>query len=260
MVGETPVTYETRGACAVITIVREKAMNALNEPAREAIKASLLRSGADDGVGAVILTGAGERAFCAGQDIREAIGFDGERGRRWAGELRDLYRAVRSFEKPVVAAVNGVAAGLGFQLAMMADIRVAAAHARMGQTEIDVGLPGITGPWIMREVMGLSHTIEMTLSGRLLDVEECRSLGLVNDIAPTGALMETAMERARALAAKPRGAVALTKRRIWELLEPGFQETAAAAERLHAQAFASGTPQKVMREFLNARGKNMRRE
>lgn len=260
MPDETPVTYDRDGAVAIITIAREEALNALNEAAREAIKAGFARAGEDGEVGAVVLTGAGTRAFCAGQDIREAIEFDGPRGRRWAGELRDLYRAVRSFEKPVVAAVNGVAAGLGFQLAMMADIRVAAANARMGQTEVNVGLPGITGPWIMREVMGLAHTLEMTLSARLVEPEECRALGLVNEIVAPDELMDRAMDRARSLAAKPREAVALTKRRVWEMIEPGFEDMAKAAERLHGEAFASGAPQKVMREFLTTRGKSARQK
>lgn len=257
---DTPLAYETRDGIATLTITREAALNALNEPAREAIKASLKKAGADDAVGAVILTGAGARAFCAGQDIREAVGFDGARGKRWAGELRDLYRALRSFEKPVVAAVNGIAAGLGFQLAMMADIRIAAETARMGQTEVDVGLPGITGPWIMREVMGLAHTIEMTLSARLVEAGECKTLGLVNEVVAPGALMEVARERAGALAAKPRHAVALTKRRIWTVLEPGFEDVTAAAERIHAAAFASGEPQKVMQAFLNQRGRSVRKQ
>lgn len=250
---ESLVSLAVEAEIATVTIAREAALNALNEPARVQLREAFEAAGADENVGAVVLTGAGTRAFCAGQDIREAIDFDGERGARWAEELRATYRTVRAFEKPVVAAVNGVAAGLGFQLACMADVRVAADTARLGQTEIDVGLPGITGPWIMREIMGLAHTVEMTLSARLAGAEEARALGLVNEVVPAEALMERARERAGALAAKPRLAVAQTKRRLWQVLEPGFEETMAAAKETHREAFASGAPQAVMRAFLEQR-------
>lgn len=252
---EALVTLDVRDGVATIAINRPDALNALNEGARDELCAAFGQAGSDDSAGAVVLTGAGRRAFCAGQDIREAITFDGDRGARWAGELETTYRTVRSFEKPVVAALHGVAAGLGFQLAMMADIRIAAETARLGQTEINVGLPGISGPWIMREIMGLSHTIEMTLTGRLVGAEECLALGLVNEVVAPDALAARARTCAQALAAKPRLAMAATKRRLWQMIEPGFTETMEIAARTHREAFASGEPQKVMRAFLDQRAK-----
>ena len=238
---------------ATITINRPDVLNALDRPTRAALAEAFAAAGADEAVRAVVLTGAGERAFSAGQDLAEAQHFDGDAAVAWVEELRALYRTVRAFEKPVVAAVNGVAAGLGFQLALLADLRVAAEGARLGQTELNAGVASITGPWIMREFMGLAHTLEMALSARLATAAECRDLGLVNEVAAPQALQARARARAAALADKPALALALTKRRFWEVLEPGFSEMMDAAARYHRAAFASGTPQAVMRGFLETR-------
>ena len=253
------ILIEVEDGIATITINRPDVLNALDRPTRAALAEAFAAVGADDTARAVVLTGAGERAFSAGQDLAEAQGFDADDAVAWVEELRGLYKAVRAFEKPVVGAVNGVAAGLGFQLALLTDVRVASDTARLGQTELNAGVASITGPWIMREIMGLARTLEMALTARLAPASECLGLGLVNEVVAADELLGRAHAIAAGLASKPAIALALTKRRFWEVLEPGFTEMMDAAARYHREAFASGTPQEVMRQFLAQRGKHNRR-
>lgn len=245
------IQLDIEGAVATIAIDRPGIRNALDAPSRAAMRDAFAAAGSNDAVRAVILTGMGKQAFCAGQDVKELITFDGDGAVRWVEDMQSLFACVRGFEKPVVGAINGVAAGLGFQLALMTDIRIAGTSTRMGQTEINLGLASMSGPWIMREIMGLAHTIEMTLTARLADADDCLRLGLVNEVVGDDEISTRAREVAQELAQKPPLAVAHTKRRFWKFLEPGFNEAMAAAAEAHRSAFESGEPQKVLRAFLD---------
>ncbi|MCB2099808.1 MAG: enoyl-CoA hydratase/isomerase family protein [Rhodobacterales bacterium] len=238
------------GPIATLTLNRPRVMNAWTGAMRGDLTRALADCGADDAVRAVVVTGAGEKAFCAGQDLNESQSFDADAAEAWIEDFRALYAAVRSLEKPVVAAINGVAAGSGFQFALLTDVRVGHPGVRMGQPEINSGIASVTGPWIMREIVGLSHTVELTLTGRLVNAEEAQRLGLLHEVVPQDWLMERARERAGELAAKPPLAMSLIKRRFWETLKPGFDEAMAAAIRLHRQSYAAGEPQAESARFL----------
>ncbi|MCC0016913.1 MAG: enoyl-CoA hydratase/isomerase family protein [Rhodobiaceae bacterium] len=237
-----------------VTLNRPERLNAWNTAMRKRLIEVLDDAGRNDAIRAVVITGAGGRAFCAGQDLNEATGFDADRAEIWIDEFADLYRAVRALEKPVVAAINGVAAGSAFQFALLTDIRIGHLDVRMGQPEINSGIASITGPWIMKEVLGLSRTIELTLTGRLLDAEEALRLGVLHHVVPRDIVMDKAQEIARELAAKPQTAMRLIKRRFFEVLEPGLRDAVAAAKRHHRESFTSGEPQKTTTDFLAARG------
>lgn len=252
-VSTTVLTAQT-GEVLTITLNRPDRMNAWDTAMRDQLVAALDAAGADDGIGAIVITGAGDRAFCAGQDLNEATDFDAERSQAWIEEFRTLYRAVRRLEKPVVAAINGVAAGSAFQFVLLTDIRVGHEGVRLGQPEINSGIASITGPWIMREVLGLSRTIELTLTGRLMDAQEALRLGVLHHVVAQDAVLATAQAIASDLAAKPRMAMRLIKRRFFEVLEPGLDEAVEAAKRHHRESFRSGEPQAVTRSFLAARG------
>ena len=129
-----------------------------------------------------------------------------------------MYGAVRAFDKPVVAALNGVAAGSGFQVALLCDIRVGHPGVQMGQTEIDLGLPSATGTWLMWDILGRSRTTELVLvSGRLMDGEECYRLGVIHRLTRQSEVQATALQIAHDLAAKPVVAMQLNKRRLREI-------------------------------------------
>src|SRR5579884_971128 len=128
------VLTECRGKVAVVTLSRQHALNAWHRPMREELMAELRRFEADPAVGAIVLTGAGE-AFSAGQDLAESMEFDPDRAVEWIQEWETLYDLMRSLSKPFIAALNGVAAGSAFQVALLADFRIGHSGVRMGQPE-----------------------------------------------------------------------------------------------------------------------------
>ena len=135
---------------ATLTLNRPERLNAWHTPMREAVAEALGAMNRDASVGAIVLTGAGERAFSAGQDLEETMAFEsGEAGREWFLSWRAFYDSLRCLDKGCVAALNGVAAGSAFQFAMLADVRVGHPGTRMGQPEINSGIPSVLGPMLM---------------------------------------------------------------------------------------------------------------
>ena len=239
---------------ATLTLNRPERLNAWHTPMREAVADALGALNGDASVGAIVVTGAGEHAFSAGQDLAETMTFDsGEAGREWFLTWRAFYDSLRNLEKGCVAALNGVAAGSAFQFAMLADVRVGHPGTRMGQPEINSGIPSVLGPMLMLSRLGLSRTVELTLTGRMMDGEECRRIGLIHHLVEPHRVMEKAREVAAALAAKPPLAMRLTKRRFREISEPDFAEAFAAGAAIEAEAFDSGEPQREMEQFFAVR-------
>lgn len=247
------VLAELRDGTLLVTLNRPERLNAWDAPMRARFVGLLADANIDNAIRAVVLTGAGERAFCAGQDLNEGKRFDGARAEEWVEEWRRLYGAIRAFEKPLVVALNGLAAGSAFQAALLCDIRIGHAGSRMGQPEINSGMVSATGFWIMREMLGLSRAIEMVLTGRLAEAEECHRLGLIHHLVPADQVLAKALAVAAELAAKPKLAFRLNKQRFRAATQAAFDETIEAARQLHRQAFEAGEPQKVMAEFLATR-------
>ncbi len=240
-------------AVGIITLNRPKILNAWHRPMRHEMRDALTNYQNDPNIQAIILTGAGNRAFCAGQDLHEAQTFDADGAEGWIEEWRTLYGLIRSLTKPLVVALNGLAAGSGFQVALLADIRIGHPGVSMGQPEINSGIASITGPWIMKEILGLSRTIELTLTGRMMEAAECRQIGIIHKLVPAADVLQEAMAAARDLAAKPRVAMRINKRRFKEMTEAGFQEALDAAVRLHRESYASGEPHNIMQKFFDER-------
>jgi enoyl-CoA hydratase/carnithine racemase len=247
------IRIERDGDVAVITLDRPERLNAWHAPMRAELRDALDTLGADDGVRALVLTGAGHRAFSAGQDLAETERFDADDVAGWMEEWDALYGRIRWLAKPIVAALNGVAAGSAFQVALLCDVRVGHAGSRMGQPEIDAGIPSILGPWIMLDMLGRSRTIELVLTGRLMEASEAHAVGLIHHLVESGQVHATALEVAHGLAAKPAIAMRLNRHRFAEVNEASFQEALVAARRISAEAFASGEPQAMMARFFEAR-------
>ncbi len=237
----------------LITLNRPKKLNAWHKPMRDELVDALKNFENNQDIRAVILTGAGDRAFCAGQDLEEAKTFDPDRAEGWIEEWRVVYGLLLGLSKPLVTALNGVAAGSGFQVALLTDIRIGHPGVKMGQPEINSGIASITGPWIMKEMLGLSRTIELALTGRMMDAEECYRIGLIHKLVPREELMRETLNMARSLASKPLVAMRLTKQRFREMTEKGLQDVIEAAARIHREGYATGEPQAVMKKFLEKR-------
>ncbi len=244
------ITVEDHDMVRLITLNRPDVLNAWHSPMKQELIAALRAFDADDSVRALVVTGAGERAFCAGQDLNEATNFDGDAAVAWIEEFAELYSAVRALSKPSVAALNGVAAGSAFQFVLLMDVRIGHAGTRMGQPEINSGIASITGPWIMREVLGTAYTTELTLSGRLMEANEALSIGALHKITDKESLISVALQQARALGEKAPEAMRIDKEWLREMSEPGFQAAMEAAKRYHRRSYEAGEPQKMAAEFL----------
>lgn len=248
------VLVETIGRVRRLTLNRPEKMNAWNTPMRDQLIAALEGAEADPAIAAIVLTGAGDRAFGAGQDLGESKGFDADRAETWMGEWKRLYNLFRLGRKPIVAALNGVAAGSAFQVALLCDLRVAHPGVKMGQPEINSGIATVTGSWIMREMIGLARTIDLTLTGRMLDAEEAMEFGLISRLVDSaGQVQGTALELAEFLAGKPPVAMGLNRARFAAMTQPGFDNAMSEGVRIQREAYRSGEPQAMMEKFLASR-------
>ncbi|MER9951455.1 enoyl-CoA hydratase/isomerase family protein [Mesorhizobium sp. M0047] len=241
------------GPVGIVVLNRPENLNAWHEPMRNELANTLQSFDQDEEVRAIILTGAGARAFSAGQDLNEAKAFDESRAGDWIEEWRSLYGIMRNISKPLIAALNGVAAGSAFQVALLCDIRVGHEGSRMGQPEINSGITSTLGPWIMNEMLGMSRTIELTLTGRLMDGTEAHRIGLIHCLVDKDRVMAKAREVAEQLAAKPRIAMKLNKRRFTEMTERTFEDALQSGLKAQRESYASGEPQRYMEAFFAER-------
>jgi 2-(1,2-epoxy-1,2-dihydrophenyl)acetyl-CoA isomerase len=199
------------GAVLTIALNRPDKLNAFHAAQHKAFSAAL-KEAADPEVRAVVLTGSG-RGFCVGQDLTELSGGD----RDVAGLLRERWNrhvvGLQGLEKPVLAAVNGAAAGAGLSLACACDLRIAADKAAFVPAFISVGLvPDTGGSWLVPHLLGYSRAFEWMCSGRKIDAQEALAWGLVSEVVETDAVVERTQVRAAELAALPTRAIAMTKR------------------------------------------------
>jgi enoyl-CoA hydratase len=196
------ILAEQRGAVTLVTLNRPDALNALNAAVLEDLIAAFAAFEADPAQRCAVLTGAGEKAFAAGADIKEMADKDGasmylaDMFSRWTSHV------VKAVRKPWIAAVNGFALGGGCELAMMADFVIAADTARFGQPEIKLGVPpGMGGTQRLTRAIGKAKAMEMILTGRMMDAAEAERSGLVARVVPAAELLEEALKTAQAIAA-----------------------------------------------------------
>jgi enoyl-CoA hydratase/carnithine racemase len=211
---------------SILTFNRPHALNAWDGAMRAAIVAALADCDRDPQVRAVVVTGAGDRAFGAGQDRDEASPDDGEI-EKWVAGWGRFFGAFRALSKPVIAALNGVAAGSAFQVALLCDFRIGHAGVRMGQPEIRAGIASASGPWIIGAALGPIVATDLCLTGRMMAAEECRRLGLFNREVDAGRVIDEAVALAEELSALSPLALALTRQRLKRFDERDFAETLA---------------------------------
>jgi enoyl-CoA hydratase len=185
-----------------LTVHRPEALNALNRNVIDALSAALEAAQDNPDVRVIVLTGAGEKAFVAGADIKEFADFDQAQGEELARRgQRDLFDRVEQSRKPVVAAINGFALGGGLELAMSAHVRVASTNARMGLPEVSLGvIPGYGGTQRLAQIVGKGKALEMVLTGGMIDAEAAFACGLVNQVVDQDILLETAQAMAGKIA------------------------------------------------------------
>jgi enoyl-CoA hydratase/carnithine racemase len=230
------LSIERRGDVALVTLQRPEKRNALSIDLRVELSQAFGRLGEDDGVGCIVLTGAGS-AFCAGMDVTQ-FGGDIENRRRLVETSTAAFEAIGSCPRPTIAAVNGPALAGGFALALLCDLRVAATPATFGFPELPRGIPPSYAS--ARAALPPSVAAEVTLTGRVFGAEEALRIGAVNEVVPEGQSVERALELAAGIASAPRAATLETKRRILIDRERDFGQLFAEEARLFRETLLAG--------------------
>lgn len=235
------ILYGKEGNVAWITINRPEVRNALNVETLEEILAALAQARDDEEVRVVIFTGAGDKAFVAGADIRLLR----DRGmlEGLPSGFTEIFERIEDFEKPTIAAVNGFAMGGGCELTMCCDLRVASETAKFGLPEVNLGIiPAGGGTQRLRLFVGLARAKEMIYTGAAIDAREAERIGLVNKVVPPGELRAAALELARKIVEKAPLAVRMAKKSIHTGIRGG--PVAGLAFEKHVQAILFGTEDK----------------
>jgi 2-(1,2-epoxy-1,2-dihydrophenyl)acetyl-CoA isomerase len=249
------VGYEVDGAVATITLQRPAAMNSMSTAAKVELLAAVCEAGADDAVRAVVLTGAGDRAFCAGQDLRD-LGHDSAGGPPDLGDTvlehyNPIVLGLATMPKPVIAAVNGVAAGAGAAFALACDVRFAARSASFLMAFANIGLTGDSGiSWTLQRIVGHARALTMLLLPERLDAERALELGMVNAVVPDEALMEATRELAARMAAGPTRAYAAIKQSVLHAASADLGSTLALEAELQRELGFSADHRDAVRSFL----------
>jgi enoyl-CoA hydratase len=192
---------EQKDAYAIVTLNRPRVMNALNRALFTELDDIFTSLATDAAVRAVILTGAGEKAFAAGADISELATLSAIEGRQLARRGQNVFRKIETCGKPVIAAINGFALGGGCELAMACTLRIAGERARLGQPEVKLGLlPGYGGTQRLPRLVGKGAALKLLLTGDIVGAEEAFRIGLVDEVVPAEALMSRAETLAHAIA------------------------------------------------------------
>ncbi|BDG07624.1 enoyl-CoA hydratase-related protein [Anaeromyxobacter paludicola] len=253
------VSFEVTDGIGVLTVARERALNALNDKTLHEILGVLDQVRIDRNVRALVLTGRGEKAFVAGADIAEMAELGPLQARRFADLGHRVCGRLERLEVPTLAAVNGFALGGGLELAMACDLVYASERARLGQPEVNLGLiPGFGGTQRLLRRVGIMRAKEMIFTGATYGAEQARDMGLVLEVVPHAQLLPFCLEKARLIASRGPVAVAQAKRAI----QAGADVSLASGCELEREAFALlfGTADAAegMRAFVEKRSPSFR--
>ncbi len=246
------ILVETRGRVGLVTLNRPKQLNALNDALMDELGAALLAFDADEGIGAIVITGS-EKAFAAGADIGAMA--------QWS--YMDVFKTeyitrnwdtLRRVRKPVIAAVAGFALGGGCELAMMCDIVIAAENARFGQPEIKLGvIPGAGGTQRLPRAIGKAKAMDLALTGRMMDATEAERSGLVSRVVPLEKLLDEAIGAATVIAQYSLPSVLIAKESINRAYEVPLAEGILFERRVFHSLFATEDQKEGMQAFVEKR-------
>ena len=246
------VGVDRDGAVATVTIDRPEAMNALDRPTLEELRDRLAELAGDAEAHAVILTGAGGKAFVAGADIKYMSGLGVEEARTWGALGHECAQWLETMPKPTIAAIEGFALGGGCELALACDLRYASSSAKLGQPEVNLGIiPGWGGTQRLARVCGLGVAKDLILTGRVVDADEALRIRLVNEVHDP--VIDRAREVAEQLAAKSPLALAAIKRTTNHALQGDHVENLEREAVEFAGLFGSADAKEGMVAFVEKR-------
>jgi enoyl-CoA hydratase len=248
------VLVETSDRIRTLTINRPEKLNALNSDVMAALDRALDEARADEAVGVVVITGAGEKAFIAGADIGELAKLSPLEGREHALKGQAVLAKLETLGKPVIAAVNGYALGGGCELALACTIRIAAENARFGQPEVKLGiLPGYGGSQRLARLVGKGRAMQLCLTAEQIDAAEAYRIGLVNKLVPAGQALTAAREMGKAILANGPVACRYVIEAIHRGLEMPLSEGLVLEATLFGLCAATSDTKEGMTAFLEKR-------
>ena len=247
------IVYEQKGSYAVITISREKALNALNSQVLDELNETLDAVNLEE-VRCLILTGAGAKSFVAGADIGEMSTLTKAEGEAFGKKGNDVFRKLETFPIPVIAAVNGFALGGGCEISMSCDIRICSDNAVFGQPEVGLGItPGFGGTQRLARLVGPGMAKQMIYTARNIKADDALRIGLVNAVYTQDELMAAAEKMAAGIAKNAPIAVRNCKKAINDGLDADMDEAIVIEEKLFGDCFESYDQKEGMAAFLEKR-------
>ncbi|MSR14033.1 MAG: 2-(1,2-epoxy-1,2-dihydrophenyl)acetyl-CoA isomerase [Gammaproteobacteria bacterium] len=258
------VLSESIDGVAVIRLNRPEVMNAFGGTMRQDLLAALEHAARDNTIRCLVITGVGD-AFCAGGDIVNMAELQANND---VGEIKQrivlaarIVQMLRELPKPVIAAVNGAAAGAGINLALACDIRYASERAKFAESFVKIGLvPDWGGHYLLTQLVGTGRAMDLIMTGDRIDADEALRLGIVNRIYPHETMLEEVIERARALAAGPASALAAIKRGVYLGATGSLAETLEYEKAAQCIAFLSADAREGVRAFIEKRAPKFGRE
>ncbi|KAA9015738.1 enoyl-CoA hydratase-related protein [Niallia endozanthoxylica] len=248
------ITYAVEDAIAVITINRPKFLNALNTEVLKELSEAVDLITSDAAIRAVIVTGAGEKAFVAGADIAEMQMKDVLEAREFSSLGNKIFSKLENLQKPVIAAVNGFALGGGCELAMACDIRIAGHQAKFGQPEVGLGImAGFGGSQRLARLVGAGIAKELLFTGEMVHAERAYAMGLVNQVVDSSEVLDEAKRMAKMIAAKSPLGVSFTKKAVNEGLNLDLERALSLEAELFGALFATKDQTEGMTAFLEKR-------
>jgi len=248
---------EKEPGLAVLIINRPQALNALNYETLQEIKDATLQVSTDNDIKALIITGAGEKAFVAGADIVYMEKLNAIEGREFGALGQAVFASIDNLQKPVIAAINGFALGGGCELAMACDIRLASENARFGQPEVSLGItPGFGGTQRLARLIGSGPAKELIYTGMNIDAREACRLGLVNHVYALDSLLDEARKMARKIISNAPLAVSLSKTAINKGLQTDIDTALAIEADVFGLCFSTQDQKEGMSAFTNKRQAN----
>jgi enoyl-CoA hydratase/carnithine racemase len=241
---------DTRGIVARITIDHQSHLNILNTPLILDLTSALNSLRAHDRLRVVILTGAGERAFIGGADIREMVGLDVASAREFITCLHLACAALRTLPVPVIARISGYCLGAGLEVAASCDLRVAAEHSTFGMPEVKVGIPSVIEAALLPRLIGVGKAAELVLTGATLSAAEALQCGLVTCVVP-GAALDHAVERwTHAILQAGPNAIRLQKTLLHDWAHLPLEQAIARGITAFSEAYRTAEPRELMSKFL----------
>jgi enoyl-CoA hydratase len=249
------IRVEREDGVAIVTIDRQEALNALDVATLTELRDRLCELADDDAARVVVLTGAGEKAFVAGADIKYMSGLDVDQAKQWGALGHETGRLLETMPKPTIAAINGFALGGGCELAVACDLRYAASSAKLGQPEVNLGIiPGWGGTQRLARLSGLGVAKELIFTGRIVDAEEALRIGLVNAVHDP--VIEKAREVGALLAAKSPIALKLMKDLANRALGGDHAANLDAEGEVFGELFSSEDAKEGLTAFVEKRQPN----